>query len=67
MKTKSERENKMRDRNIVSKANNVSDAYKYIMDGCICEKKSEDEVTDCDIQEGNQLINPDPHSMNYRG
>lgn len=48
------------------KANVVSEAYDEIMNE---KSKSETkkEVTDCDIKKQDELLNPDPNSLDSRG
>ena len=58
MKQKNE---KNKEKEIHSETNIVGKAYKDIM--------SEDskENLDCEIEQHNELINPDPHSLDSRG
>ena len=50
-------------KNISSKANIVSETYDLIMDEKDTKKKNSDEVTDIEIEQANELINPDPNTL----
>lgn len=56
---------KLKGKKIQSKADIVGETYDYIMDGTI--SKDSKEVSDLEIEQANELINPDPNSLDSRG
>jgi hypothetical protein len=54
------------EKNIVSKANIVGEAYKEILDTPI-NKQDIENSSELEIEQANELINPDPNSLDSRG
>lgn len=58
---KDDLDKRLNDKKICSKADIVKETYDYIMD------ENPEENPDVKVEQNNELINPDPHSMGSRG